>query len=106
MSHYAEVFISYRASDLALAENVYHRLTDEGLEVWFDTKRLQRGYQWQNEIDAAAVHARVVLPILTPEWKESPWTRFETYGAEHVIPLLCKGDWQEVAPPPLRHVQF
>jgi hypothetical protein len=30
----------------------------------------------------------VVLPVLTPRWKRSEWTRYETYGAEAVIPLL------------------
>jgi hypothetical protein len=74
--------------------------------VWFDKVRLQPGVQWHEDIAAAADNARIVLPIITPAWKASQWTRFETYGAEHVIPLLCHGDWEKVTPLPIRQYHF
>jgi tetratricopeptide (TPR) repeat protein len=102
---YPDLLISYHSTDLTLAAHVYQRLTDAGLTVWFDQVRLQPGCQWYEAMAAAADNARIVLPILTPAWQASQWTRFETYGAEHVIPLLCHGDWEQVAPLPLRQYQ-
>jgi len=45
-------------------------------------------------------------PLLTPEWKDSQWTRYETYGAEHIIPIILRGDWKEIATPPLAQYQY
>jgi len=72
-----------------------------GLRVWFDKARLRDGYNWHEEIEAGCEESRVVLPVLTPGWKRSEWTRYETYGAEAVIPLLYEGTWDEVKTPPL-----
>jgi tetratricopeptide (TPR) repeat protein len=100
-----DCFISYASADLALAEALHRRLEAAGLSVWFDRARLQPGYDWHREIEQACESSRVVLPILTPRWKRSEWTRYETYGAEHIIPLLAEGRWEEVATPPLARFQ-
>jgi hypothetical protein len=61
--------------------------------------------RWHEVIERHREASRVVLPLLTPEWKDSEWTRFETYGAEHIIPLLLRSEWEKVAPAPLAGVQ-
>lgn len=43
--------------------------------------------------------------MLTPRWKQSEWTRFETYGAEAVIPLIWEGNVGEIFTPPLTRFQ-
>jgi tetratricopeptide (TPR) repeat protein len=101
-----EAFISYRSADLGLAERLEKYLRSHGLAVWFDRVRLSPGFDWHAEIESGCDASRVVLPILTPDWKNSDWCRFETYGAEHVIPLLFSGEWEDVAPAPLRHLQY
>jgi hypothetical protein len=101
-----DAFISYNSSDLATAEIVRDRLVHEGLDIWFDKARLHPGCDWHQEIEAGCEASRIVLPILSPAWQESEWCRFETYGAEHVIPLRFTGEWESVAPPPLRKYQY
>ena len=98
-------FLSYASKDLAHAEAVHARLTAVGFKVWFDKARLQPGYDWHKEIKEGCETSRVLLPLLTPRWKQSEWTRYETYGAEAVIPLLVEGEWSEVSTPPLMAFQ-
>jgi hypothetical protein len=98
-------FLSYASTDLAQAERIQARLVAAGLDVWFDKVRLQPGFDWHREIEAACESSRVVLPVLTPNWKRSEWTRYETYGAENVIPLLAAGKWEDVFTPPLARYQ-
>jgi len=100
-----DLFISYASPDLKFAEALHSRLTDARFSVWFDKARLNPGCDWHKEIEAGCEAARVILPILTPRWKQSEWTRYETYGAEAVIPLLVEGKWSDVSTPPLTPFQ-
>lgn len=67
----AEIFISYNSSDLSLAEALHARLVSEGFSVWFDRAKLRPGFDWHREIEAAADRSRIIIPILTPQWKKS-----------------------------------
>jgi tetratricopeptide (TPR) repeat protein len=96
-----DAFISYASPDLTCAEEVNQRLTTAGFAVWFDKVRLRPGFDWHREIEQACENSRVLIPILTPNWKLSEWTRFETYGAESVIPLIVEGSPAEIFTPPL-----
>jgi len=112
-----DLFISYASPDLELAQALQRRLTDEGFSVWFDKARLNPGCDWHKEIEAGCEAARVILPILTPRWKQSEWTRYETYGHDLVIPLVFEGEFlvkdpggdvdekASISTPPLRHLQ-
>ena len=100
-----DVFISYSSKDLRYARALHARLVSEGLNVWFDKEALKPGYDWHAEIEAVCEDSRVVLPVLTPHWKESDWTKSETYGAEAVLPLVFEGTWSEVNTPPLERFQ-
>ncbi|MGC1617510.1 MAG: TIR domain-containing protein, partial [Candidatus Acidiferrum sp.] len=97
-----ELFISYASADLTLAEALYSRLRGEGFSVWFDKSRLNAGCDWHKEIEAACEAARIVLPLLTPRWQHSSWTKYETYASDAVIPVLAEGKPEAVMPPPLR----
>jgi len=104
-SHAYDVFISYQSGDLKLAEDLHQRLVEQGFRVWFDKARLSPGCNWHTEIEAGCEASRVLLPIVTPRWRTSEWTKFETYGAETVIPLHYEGEWNAVATPPLMRYQ-
>jgi tetratricopeptide (TPR) repeat protein len=95
-----DVFISYASADVARAEALYARLTAAGLVVWFDKARLRPGYRWYDEIAAGCDAARVMLPLLTPRWALSDWTKFETYIHDDIIPIIAEGT-KAVLPPPL-----
>ena len=89
-----DCFLSYTSPDLAHAEALYRRLLAAGFpeeRIWFDKARLRPGCQWHQEIEEGCEASRVVLALLTPNWKRSEWTRYETYGAETVIPVLVEG---------------
>jgi TIR domain len=100
-----DAFISYASADLAFAEEAHRRLVKAGFSVWFDKSRLNPGCDWHKEIEAGCERSRVLLPVLTPRWKVSPWTKFETYGAEAVIPLIVEGDFADTSTPPLTRFQ-
>ncbi len=112
-----DLFISYASPDLKFAEALHSRLTDAGFSVWFDKARLNPGCDWHKEIEAACEASRVILPVLTPGWKQSEWTRYESYGHDQVIPLVFEGSFlvkdshgeidekASVSTPPLRQLQ-
>jgi hypothetical protein len=100
-----DAFISYASPDRGRAEVLYQRLCGAGLNVWFDRARLEPGFDWHLEIEQGCENSRVLLPVLTPRWKISEWTKYETYGAEAVIPLVFEGTWEDVRTPPLERYQ-
>ncbi|MFH1198523.1 MAG: toll/interleukin-1 receptor domain-containing protein [bacterium] len=100
-----DCFISYSSQDLKLAEELHKKLTTKNYKVWFDKARLQPGFDWHKEIEQGCENSRVLLPILTPRWKNSEWTKYETYGAEAVIPLIFDGEWKDISTPPLEQFQ-
>src|SRR6266480_3051272 len=95
-SNIYDAFISYASADLIFAAEAQRRLTAAGFHVWFDKTRLNLGCDWHKEIEAGCEASRVLLPVLTPRWQTSEWTKFETYGAEAVIPLLVEGKLDDV----------
>ena len=97
-----ELFISYASGDLVRATTLHARLVAEGFRVWFDKVRLTPGCDWHKEIEAGCEASRVILPLITPRWAKSEWTRYETYAHDAVIPVLAEGKVEEVMPPPLR----
>ncbi len=100
-----DVFISYSSKDLERASALAARLADEKLRVWFDKARLVPGCDWHSEIETGCEAARVIVPLLTPNWKASEWTRFETYGHAAALPVIAEGTEAEVMTPPLRSWQ-
>ena len=100
-----DAFISYASADLAFAEEAHRRLVAAGFRVWFDKARLNPGCDWHKEIEAGCEASRVLLPVLTPRWQKSDWTKFETYGAEAVIPLIVAGNFADTSTPPLTRFQ-
>ncbi|WP_339743744.1 TIR domain-containing protein [uncultured Rubinisphaera sp.] len=105
MNNQYDLFISYARTDIKFAEEVHRRLIKAGFSVWFDKVRLHPGYDWHMEIAAGCETSRIMLPILTPRWKESDWTKYETYGAEAVIPLIFEGEFEKIFTPPLTRFQ-
>lgn len=102
-----DCFISYASSDVEFAEKLKYYLEKQqaDIRIWFDRDRLSPGFDWHLVIEQACDDSRVLLPVLTPRWKESEWTKFETYGAETVVPMIFEGEWSEVATPPLERFQ-
>jgi tetratricopeptide (TPR) repeat protein len=100
----AELFISYASSDFDRAATLHTRLVAAGFSVWFDKARLNPGCDWHKEVEHGCEAARVILPLLTPHWGKSEWTKYETYVSNAVIPVLAEGVREGVMPPPLRRL--
>ncbi len=100
-----QIFLSYASTDRARAEALYARLQSANLIVWFDRVRLRGGAEWFNEIEAACEASQIVVPLITPAWHRSAWTKFETYIHSQAVPLLPDGATRDALPPPLRRFQ-
>ncbi|PJF23204.1 MAG: hypothetical protein CUN56_02135 [Phototrophicales bacterium] len=86
------VFISYARADTEFAENVRHRLKDEGFSVWIDREELRPGEDWRTEIDQALRNAFAVVIIVSSASMASQYVLYEwafAIGAgKLVVPLL------------------
>lgn len=106
------VFISYASPNRRLAEELCHKLKEAKIgPVWFDIEEIVCWSDWHMKIEAGCEHSRVVMAVLTPEWRLSEWTKYETYGAEQVLPVffMAEGesakDGDKLMPPPLSGLQ-
>ena len=86
------LFLSYASEDRPMAEKLR-----EGMrlyvEVFFDTKSIRGGAQWEREIDRAIRSCKVFAPIVSEAANNSTWVAKETLLALSVgvpiLPLLC-----------------
>ena len=89
-------FISYKHESRAqrLADQLCSRLTDYGIEVWYDGQ-LNGGEHWSQAIDAKIESASFVIVIVTPASAASHYVTYEWSLAlgkgKPVIPLLLEG---------------
>ncbi len=62
------VFISYAHEDMPLVSGIVKRLKDdEGLNVWFDSSKLESGDSYDKRIANAIASCKVFVPILSPQ---------------------------------------
>ena len=98
-----DLFLSYSSHDRNIAEKLKQRLVDADFHsLWFDQQRIEPGHDWRQQLALHSEGARPVLVVLTPRWKNSWWTRFEVYGAEHVFLLHADGGFDDCITPPAR----
>ncbi|HWD42064.1 MAG TPA: toll/interleukin-1 receptor domain-containing protein, partial [Fimbriimonas sp.] len=106
MAAQIDCFISYASPDFEAAARLHAFLVERGFSVWLDRERLRSGFDWYAHVKEAADTASLMLPVLTPLWQRSEWTKFETYAADRVIPLIFSGEWEEISTPPLQRFHF
>ncbi len=88
----ADVFISYKKQDRALAERVEAALRREGHTVWWDDSLTPRE-SWDAIIQREIAAAAAVVVIWTPRSVVSEWVRIEAnYGKQNgkLVPLLAE----------------
>lgn len=93
MTHFYDAFISYgRADSKAFAVALNQRLTEIGLNVWFDFENIPLGVDYQNQIDDGIEHAHNFLFVISPHSVNSPYCLKEIELAiahkKRIIPLL------------------
>jgi formylglycine-generating enzyme required for sulfatase activity len=88
----ADVFISYKRDDLAVAERVIAGLRKEGLSTWWD-ERITPLASWDATIEKEISEAMSVVVLWTPRSVTSDWVRTEAhYAQEHgkLVPVLLE----------------
>lgn len=93
MQEFQAAFISYgRADSKAFATQLYKRLVEKGLKIWFDQNDIPLGVDFQNQIDDGIEKSDNFLFIIAPHSVNSPYCRKEIELAlrrnKRIIPLL------------------
>jgi hypothetical protein len=85
-----KIFINYRRDDLVNAWAVYYRLREAFGEenVFFDSKTLQPGVRWFEEIQTHLMGAGVILALIGPKWLDILDTRMRQPGPDYVVTEL------------------
>jgi|GEM_PF-5989506 hypothetical protein len=105
-----DIFISYSHRNGDLMRMIASKLREAGLHVWTD-QYLQAGEpSFSKSIEDAIISARLFVVLLTPDAKDSLYSRKEiqTAQAHHkrLIPLLCRGNERTAVPIMLHDVQW
>lgn len=93
------IFISYAGPDAELAATLAGAIEQAGARAWIDTRDLEPGARWDQEIPEALRAARRVAVLVTPSWGESYYAPEEVSRAiafarrhglkRHIVPVLC-----------------
>ncbi len=108
MNDFQDAFISYgRADSKAFATQLYARLLEQGLKVWFDQNDIPLGVDFQNQIDDGLEKSHNFLFVIAPHSINSPYCGKEIELAlrrnKRIIPLLhveqiTQETWQQRNP--------
>ena len=86
----ADIFVSYRKDDHALAERLVVALRAAGKSVWWD-EALNPTQAWDAMIEREIAAARYVIVLWTPRSVQSDWVRSEAhYAQDHgkLVPVI------------------
>ena len=96
-----DVFISYARDDEGAVDELERRISqsDQSVRVYRDTKQLDSGSAWQQELFNALDSSRFVLPIYSPSYLGSPvcleelhiaWMRHREEGGNVLVPAFLR----------------
>jgi len=94
-----EVFISYNRDDLLFVEELYRRLTRDGVSCFFDQLSVEWGDNAVLKLEDALDKCSSVILVLTPKFCTSDWTALERTSAMADDPA---GDKRKLLPLLLR----
>ena len=88
----ADVFVSYKKDDRAVAERLVKALNASGRQVWWDDA-LSPNEAWDAMIEKEIAAARAVIVLWSPRSVQSDWVRSEAhYAQDHhkLIPVMIE----------------
>lgn len=59
-----KIFVSHAHKDNEAARELVSKLSDKGVETWFDEYEIKPGDSWENQIKRALVESEAVIVIL------------------------------------------
>jgi TIR domain/NB-ARC domain len=95
----SKVFLSYSHKDQEFVEDLYRRLTGDGVECFFDKVSIQWGDNWVLKLEEGINECDFIVFILTPDFCQSMWSQKEYTAVvaalhpgmkERIKPLLLK----------------
>ncbi len=83
----ADIFVSYKKEDRALAQRVVEALEAEGFSVWWDDDITPRE-SWDMMIEREAEAAKALVVLWTPKSVASEWVRAEAQRGKDLAKLI------------------
>ncbi|MBF0451493.1 MAG: toll/interleukin-1 receptor domain-containing protein [Candidatus Magnetomorum sp.] len=74
---YKKVFISYSHEDSEFVEKLYHQLQQDGVTCFFDKDSIRWGEHWPHALEKGLEKSDIVIPVLSPNYLKSEWTKLE-----------------------------
>ena len=88
------VMISYKAANRATADELYAALESAGLSPWMDSRGIEPGTKWRDELLKELRSCQVFVALLTPEYVQSEHCRMEVFIARSrgcvVLPIALE----------------
>ena len=76
-----DVFVSYSSANRQKAETVFKDLSDSGLQVWFDRRRIRPGDNVRDAINSGLDSSRAIVLLASQASLRSPWVLKELDAA-------------------------
>ena len=99
-----KVFLSYSRKDETFVEQLYQRLTRDGIEVFYDKESIEWGANWVRELERGIDECDDVIVVLTPDFCQSKWTEFERTSAMADDPSGLKRKIRPLVLTPCKHL--
>ena len=77
----ATVFLSYSRTDQAFVDELYRRLTRDGVACFFDKVSIAWGENFVRALETALDESDVIVAVLSPEFCASEWVTLERTSA-------------------------
>jgi hypothetical protein len=77
----SKVFLSYSHKDQNFVEELYRRLTRDGVNCFFDKESIIWGANWVDELEKGIDNCEFVMLTLSPDFCQSEWSKLERTGA-------------------------
>ncbi len=110
----SKVFLSYSHKDQDFVEDLYRRLTKDGVNCFFDKESIAWGANWVLELEKGIDECEFIVLTLSPDFCQSEWAKLERTGAmaddpagfkRKLRPLLLK-PCGELLPRFLKPIQY
>jgi hypothetical protein len=102
-----KVFISYKRVDSGeIANQIYHRFSSLGYEVFFDDASIERGVDFQRELKWWLNDADLLLVLLSPQFSDSKWCVEEVSFAQNRKIGVAAIEWPQEIYLPQASIKF
>ncbi len=73
----SKTFLSYSRADAPFVEELYRRLTRDGVDCFYDQESIAWGTNWVRELERGLDECDTVVLVLTENFIRSKWTKLE-----------------------------